>query len=153
VDLGRVGNVNGVFDSKCLDIHRIDLKFAVVSTVAGGAIGFPSATVDATGSQAAFVYPWRVAADASGNVFVGGEDNRIRQVTPAGVVTTLAGGVGSLVDGMGTQARFNLPFGVAFDARSGNIIVADTNNGRLRVLSPTYGTCVDSDGAQPLSWC
>jgi hypothetical protein len=142
-------------------VHRIVLKCAVVSTVAGGIVGTTSATVDATGSQAAFFYPWRVAIDAGGNIIVGGQDNRIRQVTPAGVVTTLAGGVGSLVgvvgalqatpislvDGMGTQARFNLPFGVAFDARSGNIIVADTNSGCLRMVSPTNGTCVDAYGA------
>jgi hypothetical protein len=126
----------------------------VVSTVAGGIVGTSPATVDSSGSQAAFFYPWRVAVDAGGNIVVGGQDNRIRQVTPAGVVTTLAGGVGSLaggvealpatpislVDGMGTQARFNCPFGLAFDARSGNIIVADTNNGCLRMLSPTNGT-------------
>ncbi len=129
------------------------LTFAVVSSIAGGIVGTTPATVDATSSQAAFFAPWRVTVDAGGNIIVGGEDRRIRQVTPAGVVTTLVGGgVGS--DGTGTQARFFTPFGVAFDARSGYIIVADANNQCIRMLSPTNGTIVyhGADGAQPQHW-
>ncbi len=123
----------------------------MVSTVAGGLFGFTPATVDATGSQAAFYRPWRVAVDAIGNTIVSGDDDRIRQVTPAGVVTSLAGGGIGMANGMGSQARFWFPFGVAFDARSGNIIVADTYNRRLCMMSPANGTFFDADGgAQPL---
>jgi hypothetical protein len=137
-----------------LTFHRNDLKFAVVSTVAGGVVGTTPATIDATGSQAAFFLPWRVAVDASGNIIVGGSDQRISQVTPAGVVTTLAGGgVDSPIDGMGSQARFHNPLGVAFDARSGNIIVADTSGLCLRMLSPANGTSVAAEGSvPPLRW-
>jgi hypothetical protein len=146
------GKCPRVIVSKCVHIHRNVLTFAVVSTVAGGVVG--STAVDATGSFAAFFSPWRAAVDSSGNIIVAGQDNRIRQVTPAGVVTTLAGGgVGSLVDGVGTQARFLQPLGVAFDARSGKIIVADTSGLCLRMLSPTNGIFVDAKGSlQPLRW-
>ncbi len=116
----------------------------MVSTLAGGIVGNIPAIIDSTGSQAAFFFPERVAVDSSGNVIVVGDGGRIRQVTLAGVVTTLAGGgVDSFADGMGTHALFLKPYGVAFDARSGNIIVADTVNQRLRMLSPAHGTCVD----------
>ncbi len=137
--------------SKCVDSHCCVLKSAVVSTVAGGVFGTTPATVDATGSQAAFYRPWRAAVDASGNIIVGGDDNRIRKITSAAVVTTLAGGELGMDNGIGTQARFWFPFGVAFDARSGNIIVADTYNRRLRTISPANGTLIDAGGgAQPL---
>jgi hypothetical protein len=102
------------------------------------------ASVDATGSQAAFFKPRHVAVDSSDNIIVGGQDNRIRKITSTGVVSTLAGG-GLVSDGMGSQARFNFPSGVAFDARSGYIIVADAGSQCLRMLSPANGTFIDHD--------
>ena len=50
----------------------------------------------------------------------------IRKITPAGVVTTLAGLVGTsgTNDGVGTAARFNHPEGVAVDG-SNYVYVAD----------------------------
>jgi hypothetical protein len=56
------------------------------------------------------------------------------------VVSTLAGdGIFSYADGSGSNARFNAPQSVTFDS-SGNIIVADTNNQRLRRVTPFGGT-------------
>jgi serine/threonine-protein kinase len=56
------------------------------------------------------------------------------------VVTSLAGsGSGGSADGVGTQASFNYPQGVAVDV-SGTVFVADTYNYRIRKISPTGGT-------------
>jgi len=71
-----------------------------------------------TGSAARFYFPYGVAVDSAGNVYVADTDNcTIRQVTPAGVVTTLAGLVANCgsTDGTGSAALFYFPRGVAVD--------------------------------------
>src|SRR5260221_591350 len=86
------------------------------TTLAGNA-GYGS--VDGTGSDARFWNPSGVVVDSAGNVYVAGESNHtIRKVTAAGVVTTLAGLVGSQgsADGTGSAARFYVPFSVAVDS-------------------------------------
>lgn len=118
------------------DMHSIRKITAggVVSTLAGsGAKGFK----DGTGTAAQFAFPTGLAADASGNVYVADRDNhRIRKITAAGVVTTLAGnGTADFADGTQANARFNMPVGVAVDA-NGNVLVADRNNFRIRKVTP-----------------
>jgi sugar lactone lactonase YvrE len=105
----------------------------VVTTLAGnGTAGM----VDATGNAARFGEPIGIAVDAAGNVFVGDYfNNRIRKITPAGVVTTFAGTNQGMVDGAGTAAAFNNPFGLAFDA-AGNLYVADSHNFAIRKITP-----------------
>jgi protocatechuate 3,4-dioxygenase beta subunit len=79
-----------------------------------------------------------VAVDAAGNVYVADSANStIRKITPAGVVTTLAGTPGQpgSSDGIGTAAQFNQPFGVAVDG-AGNVYVADLDNGTIRMITP-----------------
>jgi hypothetical protein len=73
--------------------------------------------------------------DGSENVYVADTNsNKIRKITPGGVVTTLAGSgtVGS-ADGTGTAASFYWPLGVAADG-TGNVLVADTNNNKIRKI-------------------
>ena len=95
-------------------------------------------STDGTGSAARFFGPGGVAVDAAGNVYVGDTNNStIRKITPAGVVSTLAGSAGSVgsIDGTGSAARFFNPFGVAVDA-AGNLFVADDNNKSIRKITP-----------------
>jgi NHL repeat len=104
-----------------------------VVTVAGnGVAGF----TDGAGVAAQFRSMFDLVASEDGTVYVADTiNNRIRKISPAGVVTTLAGdgSVGSL-DGPGTTARFYNPYGIAVDA-SGTVFVADTNNHRIRKIS------------------
>ncbi|MFI5161292.1 MAG: gliding motility-associated C-terminal domain-containing protein [Sphingobacteriales bacterium] len=106
----------------------------VVTTFAGSGA---QAETDGTGTSAAFNRPIGIAVDANGNVFVadyGG--NKIRKISPAGVVTTLAGsGTKGTADGTGTQASFFEPEGIAMDA-SGNLYIADTGNDLIREITP-----------------
>jgi sugar lactone lactonase YvrE len=108
----------------------------VTSTFAGTA---PHAgSTDGTGSAARFREPRGIAADSAGNLYVSDTDNQtIRKITPAGVVSTFAGAAGQagFIDGSATTARFNGPRGLAFGA-NGLLYVADAFNHVIRVISP-----------------
>jgi sugar lactone lactonase YvrE len=106
----------------------------MVSTLAGD---LSAGYRDGPAHDARFNGPIGVAVDDGGRVIVADTYNdRIRAVQPDGTVTTLAGsrGVG-YVDGLFADARFDTPCGVAVD-RAGNIFVADSGNGVVRMLSP-----------------
>jgi sugar lactone lactonase YvrE len=110
----------------------------VVTTLAGLTKG-GAGSADGTGRGAQFDFPVGVAVDSTGNLYVGDQNNHtIREVTPAGVVTTLAGqaGVPGNLDGTGTNSLFSYPDGVAVDG-AGNLYVADSGNGAIRILTPT----------------
>jgi sugar lactone lactonase YvrE len=104
----------------------------VVSTLAGDGT---SGHVDGTGAAAKFDAPQGVAVDAAGNVYVG-ENAYIRKITPAGVVTTLAGGSApGFTDGTGAAARFKDVAALVVDA-TGNIYAADYGNYAIRKITP-----------------
>jgi len=104
----------------------------VVSTLAGSTEGFR----DGLGTSSQFRLPYGVAVDAEGNVYVADYFNdRIRKITPKGVVSTLAGSTEGFRDGLGTSAQFNRPSGVAVDAE-GIVYVADEYNGLIRKITP-----------------
>jgi len=105
----------------------------VVTTVAGnGTAGY----VDATGTSAEFYGALGLAIDANNNLYVGDYGNNVvRKITPAGVVSTLAGnGTAGYIDGVAANAEFIHPWGVAVDAQ-GNVYVADSGNKRIRKIT------------------
>ena len=105
-----------------------------VTTVAGD--GFPG-WIDADGLTARFNQPYGVAIAPNGTIYVADAGNhRIRAITPAGQVTTLAGdGTPGWLDGNGTSARFSAPLGLTV-ATDGTIYVADSSNQRVRAITP-----------------
>lgn len=120
--------------------HRIRRVTAagIISTVAGtGTAGFGGD--EGTATAATVSAPRGVAVDDNGDIFITDTGNhRIRQVTPDGVIHTIAGqnGAGFGGDGgIGTSAQLNMPGGLALDG-SGALYFADTNNNRIRRLVP-----------------
>jgi hypothetical protein len=112
---------------------------AAVSTIAGfGATnGTNGGYADGVGTNAVFNSPTAVALDTSGNVFCADwQNDRIRKVSVTGMVSTFVGSGGTIfADGTGTGATLQSPKGIAFDA-SGNIVVGDTDNNRVRRITP-----------------
>ena len=102
--------------------------------------GHSGGSADGAGTAAQFRYPYGVAVDSDGNVYVADTDNhRIRKITPEGVVSTFAGtGIEGHQEGAGTAAQFNGPIGVAVDS-SGNLYVADGGNGCIRKITSAGG--------------
>jgi sugar lactone lactonase YvrE len=133
VAVDHAGNVF-VADSENYTIRKIT-PAGVVTTLAGNP-GRPDYR-DAMGSAARLGFPRAVAVDQDGNVYVASSSgySMIRKVTPAGAVTTLAGGAGQTggAEGTGSAARFNNPVGVAVD-NAGNVYVADA--GRITKGAP-----------------
>jgi YVTN family beta-propeller protein len=104
-----------------------------VSTVAGGFVGDKGPA-----TKAAIEGPAASVLDTAGNLYVSNVyGNRIRKITPTGTITTYAGNGICGYNGdnlMSTQSMICLPSGMTRDA-SGNLIVADQFNGRIRKIS------------------
>jgi len=132
VTVDSAGNVY-VADYGNNGIRKIT-QAGVVTTLAG--LGAPGDT-DGAGRAASFNGPEGVAADSAGNVYVADYgNNEVRRITPAGVVTTIAGsGKEGNADGTGKAASFNGPEGVAVDS-AGNVYVADYGNNEIRKITP-----------------
>jgi len=106
----------------------------IITTVAGnGTWGYSGDGGAATNANLHF--PYGVAVDASGNLFIADTFNsRIRMVSTNGIISTVAGG-GSGGDGSAaTNASLSSPRGVAVDT-SGNLFIADYFNSRVRMVS------------------
>jgi sugar lactone lactonase YvrE len=105
----------------------------IVSTFAGDGT---SGSTDGNGNTARFYIPRGITIDVSGNLFVGDYgNNKIRKITPAGVVSTLAGsGTQGVSDGTGNAASFYNPSGLTVD-QSGNIFVCDEVSNRIRKVT------------------
>ncbi|OGG55416.1 MAG: hypothetical protein A3F84_05950, partial [Candidatus Handelsmanbacteria bacterium RIFCSPLOWO2_12_FULL_64_10] len=111
-----------------------------ITTFAGGGTGQPGAGSGGPATQAVLIGPSNVAVDGSGNVLIadpGGQ--RVARVGADGVLRTIAGGTSVLGGfagdgGPATQARLNMPRGVAADAK-GNVYFIDQLNNRIRKVS------------------
>ena len=126
-------------------IRKIILSTQVVTTVAGGGTaGF----ADGTGTAAKFTSPYGVAVQGDSLFVADRANNRIRKVIlSTQVVTTVAGdGTRDFLDGTGTAAKFDRPYGVA--VQGDVLFVADSDNNRIRkiILSTQVVTTVAGDG-------
>jgi sugar lactone lactonase YvrE len=137
---GTVFDGSGVTYVSDSDNHRIRKISLIgnVSTLAGnGSPGFN----DGVGTSASFYYPSGIAIDSNGDfLFVADQDNHlIRKIsTASGAVYTIAGSGSGFSDGIGTNAQFSSPYGVASDIL-GNLYIADRDNHRIRkITSSTY---------------
>ena len=140
-----------IADLENLRIRKVSPD-GIITTVAGnGAQGFSGDGGPA--AAASLSDPERVAVDASGNLFIADSqnNNRIRKVSPNGIITTVAGngrndfcGDG----GLATAACLNQPGGIAVDA-SGNLFIADSYNGRVRKVSPSGFITTVAGGGMP----
>lgn len=154
--------VNGAGGYTTGDVLNVWVNCAMVSTYAGsGTAGLINGT---TLLNSQFKGPSQLAYDSLGNLYVADVTNEvIRKITPAGVVSTLAGsGTMGYANGTGTAANFSLyaNSGLAVDA-SGNVYVGDTGNNVIRritaagVVSTLVGnntTCCYQDGTGSAAW-
>jgi trimeric autotransporter adhesin len=121
--------------------HRVRMiaPTGVISTIAGNGIrGFSGDGGPAAG--ASLNQPSNVSLDAQGNLYIADQSNhRIRRVTPAGVITTVAGG-GTLVQvegGQATTAALQYPF--ALTVAGDNLYICDTETFVVRKVSLSTG--------------
>ncbi|MER6434252.1 NHL repeat-containing protein [Streptomyces sp900105245] len=110
----------------------------IITTVAGnGQAGFVSDGGPAVATK--LNYPWGLAVDEDGNLYIGDRYNhRVRKVTPAGIITTVAGTgqAGYVADGGPAVATsLHYPTGLAVDG-AGNLYIGDGHNHRVRKVTP-----------------
>jgi sugar lactone lactonase YvrE len=106
-------------------------------TVLAGSAGPQTGNADGTGTAAQFWAPNGMAIDQSGNLYVADSgNNEVRKVTPAGVVTTIAGAAAQSgeIDNTGAAARFSAPGALVVDP-SGNLYVGEI--GAIREVTPS----------------
>ena len=143
-----LGNVY-VADASNYRIRRIDLTGNVTTLAGSGVRGF----LDGPAATARFYEPHGMGLDAAGNLYIAdATNNRIRKLTPAGVVSTYAGvATAGYLDGPAATARFNDPIGVAVDA-SGDVYVMERGNQRLRRIEASTGLVSTVAGSGALGY-
>ena len=132
LDLDKDGNIY-VADGNNNRIRKITPSGAVTTFAGSGVAG----SANGNGTAAEFNYPFDIAIDTSGIMYVTESGHRIRKITPSGAVTTFAGsGVAGSANGNGTAAEFNVPQGIAVDS-SGLVYVADSESYIVRKITPS----------------
>src|SRR5271157_2356151 len=122
-----------------------------ITTVAGnGTSGHSGDGGPAT--SASLYYPWGVAVDLAGNLYIADTYNAVIRKVSGGTITTVAGGGnGQLGDGgPATSASLNYPTGVALDS-AGNLYIADADTQRIRKVSGGTITTVAGNGTYGFS--
>lgn len=114
-------------------IFSYTLSEVIVSTLAGnGTLGLE----DGPGTMARFKEPTGVAVDLQGTIYVADAlNNRIRKITPEGIVSTLAGNTAGFADGIGNESKFKIPTDLAVN-EEGIVYVVDNENQRIRKITP-----------------
>jgi trimeric autotransporter adhesin len=123
-------------------IRKVTKSTGIITSVGGdGTQGYSGD--DGPAASAVFSYPYGVSVGASGNIYIADTYNhRIRMVTKGtGIITTVAGNGTQGYSGDGGQATsaiFRYPCVVAIDA-SGNLLIADTFNNCIRMVTVSSG--------------
>lgn len=127
----------------CISVS-LNAMAQTVSTLTGNSTGYYDGPV----STAQFRYVDGIVTTADGTIFVTDyQNNRIRKITPLGIVSTFAGSTAGYADGTGTAAKFNSPIGIAVDAAN-NIYVSETSGNRIRKITPDgVVTTIAGDGS------
>ncbi|MGZ3874336.1 MAG: NHL domain-containing protein, partial [Mucilaginibacter sp.] len=141
---GTFGVINSIRLVGSSDLYITDGWQRLMRITPGGALTTIAGSTnnagyaDGQGAAALFNGPGEMAVDGSGNIYVADENNNvIRKVTPAGVVTTFAGtGARGSADGTLTTATFDQPTGLVFDG-AGNLYVSDFNSNIIRKITPS----------------
>jgi sugar lactone lactonase YvrE len=136
------GNIY-VADTANNKIRKVSLDGSSGTFAGTGAAG----SADGSGLLATFNAPRGLAFDADGNLYVADTgSNKLRKITPAGVVSTLAGtgAVGS-ADGTADVATFSAPCGLAIGA-DGTLYVCDRDNNKIRAVNSSTGTVTTFTG-------
>jgi sugar lactone lactonase YvrE len=129
-------------------IRKVDLATGIITTVVGtGTAGFSGDGGPATAGQ--LNYPWGIALGSDGSLYIADLlNNRIRKLSPAGILSTIAG-TGELGfagdNGPATAALLNVPAGVAVDV-AGNVFIADSGNSLVREVNVSTGVIATHSG-------
>jgi len=148
-----------IADSANNVIRRVDAKTGIITTVAGdyaadqangGLGGFSGDGGPATSAE--LNDPQGVAIDGAGDLFIADTfNNAIREVTPAGIITTVvntSAQPGGESNGAATASRLNTPYGVAIDPSTEDLYIADSNNSRIAEVT---GLAQSGDAAGPVA--
>jgi sugar lactone lactonase YvrE len=133
VALDANGNLY-IADKNNYRVRKVDHVTGIISTIAGtGVAGSSGDGGPATSAQ--LNQPSGLALDSQGDLYIAEEGgNRVRKVSPSGIISTVAG-TGSYGysgdNGPATSAKLAIPFGIAVDG-AGNLYIADTGNDRIR---------------------
>lgn len=134
VAVDPAGNVF-IADTNNCRVREISAATGIINTVAG--TGNCSFTGDGLAVANGIGYPQGIAVDANDNLFIADYNQRVRWVSPNGIMTTVAGTGAAGYNGDGgpaTAALLYEPTGIALDP-SGNILVSDYNNFRVRNIT------------------
>ena len=136
-------------------IRKLNLTTGILTTIAGTTTpGFSGDKASATSAQ--LNLPTALALDASNNLYLADTGNhRIRKISAAGIITTIAGTGTQGFSGdssPATSAAIDSPTGLAVDAAN-NLYLADTHNHRIRKITATTGiiTTIAGTGAPGFS--
>ncbi|MBS1858994.1 MAG: hypothetical protein JST11_26715 [Acidobacteria bacterium] len=148
------GNVY-IWDGQSSKIRKVNAA-GIITTIAGN--GTPGYSGDGGPATKAAIFADQnmagIAVDAAGNVyFSDGQNQVVRKIDTAGIVTTIAGNNTAGFSGDGgpaTKAQLFYPTGLALDT-SGNLYIADSSNNRVRRVDPA-GTITTYAGNGDVSY-